>query len=83
MEERPIDKFIAYVEAKAMDDLDALTPKDRLNWLLQALEWKHAKLMRANFEHGEAEEITIKIEYGNKDESHEGIQSPVGEPEVD
>tara|TARA_R100001460_G_scaffold106900_1_gene154913 strand:+ start:113 stop:355 length:243 start_codon:yes stop_codon:yes gene_type:complete len=78
-----VDEAIKLLEDTVKDDIDQLTPKDRLLFWANLLEFKKAKIQRIPFEVPE-NDAKIIIEYEDyKTEAHASISKPVGKPKKD
>jgi len=81
-----VEEAIKLLEAKVEDDIHDLTPKDRLLFWANLLEFKKAKIMRIPFEPISDNAAQIKIIYPDENNTittYESISKPVDKPEED
>lgn len=76
-----VDEALKLLEAKVEEDIHDLTPKDRLLFWANLLEFKQAKIQRIPFLIPE-NDAKIIIEYEDyKTEAHASISKPMDKPE--
>ncbi len=78
-----VDEALSLLEAKVEEDIHELTPKDRLLFWANLLEFKKAKIQRIPFLVPE-NDAKIIIEYEDyKTTAHASISKPVDKPKED
>tara|TARA_R110002124_G_scaffold37199_1_gene119060 strand:+ start:241 stop:483 length:243 start_codon:yes stop_codon:yes gene_type:complete len=78
-----VDEALQLLEARVEDDIEQLTPKDRLLFWANLLEFKKAKIQRIPFLVPE-NDAKIIIEYEDYTiKAHASISEPVDKPEED
>ena len=76
-----VDEALKLLETKVKEDINDLTPKDRLLFWANLLEFKQAKIQRIPFLIPE-NDAKIIIEYEDyKTTAHASISKPVDKPE--
>ena len=81
-----VEEALKLLEAKVEDDIHDLTPKDRLLFWANLLEFKKAKIMRIPFEPISDNAAQIKIIYPDENNTvttYESLQKPLDKSKKD
>ena len=79
-----VDEALKLLEAKVEEDIEELTPKDRLLFWANLLEFKKAKIQRIPFEPVLDGSAKIIISYENNTTTpYEDISEPLDKPKED
>jgi hypothetical protein len=79
-----IDEALTLMESTVEEDINGLTPKDRLLFWANLLEFKKAKIQRIPFEPVDSGAAKIIIQYAdNTTTTYEGLSEPLDDPKED
>ena len=79
-----IDEALTLMESTVEEDINGLTPKDRLLFWANLLEFKKAKIQRIPFEPVDSGAAKIIIQYAdNTTSTHQDFSKPLDESKED